>query len=63
MDLSIREVDMTASVKHEKRRKVSREALLIAVASSTAVEAGHSYRAIKKQLSDEKSRFKSLPLA
>lgn len=54
---------MTAPIKQNERRKVSREALLAAVASSTAVETGQSSQDIQAQLRAEKSRFKSLPLA
>lgn len=54
---------MTASIKKKERRTVNREALLVAVASSTAVETGRSSQDIQAQLRAEKSRFKSLPLA
>ncbi len=54
---------MTARSKPEKRRPVSREALLKAVATSTAVETGKPSRVIEAELRAGKSRFKSLSLA
>jgi hypothetical protein len=54
---------MTATSTLVKRRKVSRKALLKAVASSTAVETGQSSEGIETKLRSGKSRFRSLPLA
>lgn len=54
---------MTASTVLEKRRTVSRKALLKAVSTSTAVETGKPSQTVEMKLRSGKSRFKSLPLA
>lgn len=56
---------MKASPSKTGRKPVSREAILKAVATSTAVETGESSKAIEAKLRarKSKSRFKSLRLA
>ncbi|WP_081622640.1 hypothetical protein [Thioalkalivibrio sp. ALM2T] len=54
---------MKASPTRTGRQPVSREAIIKAVATSTAVETGESSKAIEARLRSGKSRFKSLQLA
>lgn len=46
-----------------KRQRAPREAVLRAVASSTAIETGESVDELEKRLRSGTSRFKDLPLA
>ena len=53
---------MNASAPKKSRKPVSREAILRAVATSTAVETGESSKAIEARLRKPNPRLKSLRL-